>query len=53
MPKIMPWVCDNCGNKWVDSLFVTWINCPECGEESSFHDYARELQDDDEWYTED
>ncbi|WP_339306499.1 hypothetical protein [Paenibacillus sp. FSL R5-0519] len=52
MPKVFPWVCDNCGNRWVDGLFVCWDNCPECGGESQ-HESVRELQDGDEWYTED
>lgn len=52
MSLIMPWVCDTCGNKWVDSLFVTWDDCPECGGEA-FHESVRDLTNEDEWYTED
>lgn len=51
MTKVFPWVCTSCGNKWVDNLFVTWGNCPEC-EGESLHESVRELKDDDEWYTE-
>ncbi|PQP80274.1 hypothetical protein C0Q44_28070 [Paenibacillus sp. PCH8] len=50
--KIMPWICINCNNKWVDSLLICWENCPECGGESQ-HESVRELRKDDEWYTED
>lgn len=47
---ILPWVCQNCDNKWVDNLFVTWEECPECDGEA-LHDRARKLNDTDEWYT--
>ncbi|SLK16785.1 hypothetical protein SAMN06272722_110249 [Paenibacillus sp. RU5A] len=49
MPKIFPWICMFCGNRWVDGLFVTWEHCPECHGEAQ-HDSVRELRDDDEWY---
>ncbi|MBP1309106.1 putative RNA-binding Zn-ribbon protein involved in translation (DUF1610 family) [Paenibacillus sp. 1182] len=50
--KITPWVCDNCDNKWVDNNFVTWEECPECGG-AALHGSIRDLEDGDEWYTED
>lgn len=52
MPKILPWICVTCGNKWVDNLLVCWVNCPEC-EGVSQHESVRELKDNDIWYTED
>lgn len=47
--KILPWICTGCENKWVDHLFATWEECPECGAEAQ-HDSVRELQEDDDWY---
>ncbi|WP_156397020.1 hypothetical protein [Paenibacillus sp. Soil724D2] len=49
MKKILPWICSNCGNKWVDSLFVTWEECPECGGFAQ-HESVREWKKGDEWY---
>ncbi|KQY90958.1 hypothetical protein ASD24_24490 [Paenibacillus sp. Root52] len=50
--KVLPWVCDSCGNRWVDSLLICWGNCPEC-EGEAFHESARAVKIDDVWYTND
>jgi predicted Zn-ribbon and HTH transcriptional regulator len=34
---MLPWECEDCGHKLVDSLFVTYIECPECGSECFYH----------------
>lgn len=47
---VLPWVCDLCGEEWVDRIMVTWIDCPKCGCEAVFHDNARDLQESDYWY---
>ncbi|MDH6674990.1 hypothetical protein M2277_005689 [Paenibacillus sp. LBL] len=47
--KILPWFCECCENKWVDSLILTWEECPECGG-VALHDSARELTDKDKYY---
>lgn len=49
--NVLPWECFNCGNKWVDNLFTTWIECPECGGEAGHHQ-VRPLEANDEWYFE-
>lgn len=51
IPRVMPWKCVTCGNKWVDSVFICWINCPECEGESQ-HETIRDLTDNDVFYTE-
>lgn len=53
MKKILPWLCEGCQNKWVDNLYVTWADCPECGCEAVFHDKVREIQENDIWYRND
>ena len=33
----LPWLCESCSHKWKDSVFVTWIDCPKCGSEETYH----------------
>jgi hypothetical protein len=49
--KILPWLCESCGAKWVDGLFTTWDTCPECEQEGAvFHESTREIREDDVFY---
>lgn len=53
MTVILPWICESCGNEWVDTLLQCWLECPECGSEAAFHEKTRALNSTDVWYTED
>lgn len=35
--KMLPWECEDCGHKEVESPFITFVECPNCGSESFFH----------------
>lgn len=47
--RILPWLCECCENKWVDSLFLTWEECPECGG-VAYHESVRDLTVRDKYY---
>lgn len=42
---IVPWECEDCEHKLVDSPFVTYMECPNCESENFFHGDMIETED--------